>query len=106
MIWSGFLIYWANDVYRIGIGDVTLFHFFPDPVYKALHINNRLAEGMAWHFAFMWLFGINGVAYVIYTALSGEWRYLVPNANVVPGGYSGNTLRLAFEQSEAAGQEV
>jgi len=80
MIWSGVLIYWANDVYRIGIGSFTLFHFFPDAVYSGLHINNRLAEGMAWHFTFMWLFAINGVVYVIYTAVSGEWRYLVPNA--------------------------
>ena len=29
MIWSGALIYWANDVYRVGVGDFTLFHFFP-----------------------------------------------------------------------------
>jgi thiosulfate reductase cytochrome b subunit len=34
---------------------------------------------MAWHFFFMWFFAINGVAYVAYTILSGEWRYLVPN---------------------------
>jgi thiosulfate reductase cytochrome b subunit len=79
MIWSGLLIYWANDVYRIGIGGFTAFHFFPDAVYSTLHVNNRLAEGMAWHFVFMWLFAINGVAYVIYTAVSGQWRYLVPN---------------------------
>jgi thiosulfate reductase cytochrome b subunit len=80
MIWSGLLIYWASDVYRIGIGGFTLFHFFPDAVYNVLHVKFRLAEGMAWHFAFMWLFAINGLAYVIYTAVSGEWRYLVPNA--------------------------
>jgi thiosulfate reductase cytochrome b subunit len=34
---------------------------------------------MAWHFAFMWLFAINGVLYVSFTLLSGEWRYLIPN---------------------------
>ncbi len=79
MIWSGMLIYWANDVYRIGWGELTLFHFFPDWFYKTFHIGFRLAEGMAWHFAFAWLFAINGVAYVIYTVVSGEWRYLVPN---------------------------
>lgn len=79
MIWSGLLIYWANDVYRVGLGNFTLFHFFPDGFYGSFHINNRLAEGMAWHFAFMWLFAINGVVYVTYTLVSGEWRYLVPN---------------------------
>jgi thiosulfate reductase cytochrome b subunit len=27
----------------------------------------------------MWLFALNGVAYVLYTVISGEWRLLVPN---------------------------
>jgi thiosulfate reductase cytochrome b subunit len=81
MIWSGMLIYWANDVYRIGWGGFTLFHFFPDWAYKTFNFGHRLAEGMAWHFAFAWLFAINGVAYVVYTIVSGEWRYLAPNRN-------------------------
>jgi thiosulfate reductase cytochrome b subunit len=83
MIWSGMLIYWANDVYRIGVGDFTLLHFFPDWFYNTFNIGYRLAEGMAWHFLFMWLFAINGLLYVIYTVLSGEWRYLVPNRRSV-----------------------
>jgi thiosulfate reductase cytochrome b subunit len=78
MIWSGLLIYWANDVYRIGWGDVTLFHFFPAGFYRALHLEYRLAEGMAWHFTFLWLFALNGLGYVLYTLFSGEWRSLVP----------------------------
>lgn len=79
MIWSGLLIYWANDVYRIGLGNVTLFRFFPDWFYDALNLKQRLAEGMAWHFFGMWFFAINGLLYVLYTLFSGEWRYLVPN---------------------------
>jgi len=79
MIWSGLLIYWANDVYKIGFGDRTLLKFFPNSFYKALHVPFRLAEGMAYHFVFMWLFFLNGVAYVIYTFVSGEWRHLMPN---------------------------
>jgi thiosulfate reductase cytochrome b subunit len=79
MIWSGLLIYWANDVYRVGFGRVTLFHFFPNAFYRALNLEYRLAEGMAWHFLFMWLFAINGVLYVGYTLWSGEWRHLLPN---------------------------
>lgn len=78
MIASGLLIYWANDVYRIGVGSFTLVHLFPDWVYRALHLHHRLALGMAWHFAFMWLFTLNGIAYVLFTAVSGQWRYLVP----------------------------
>lgn len=79
MIWSGLLIYWANDVYRVGLGGFTLFHFFPDWFYNLWNADHRLAEGMAWHFVFMWLFALNGVAYVAYTVVSGEWRHLLPN---------------------------
>ncbi|WP_324672041.1 cytochrome b/b6 domain-containing protein [Hymenobacter sp. GOD-10R] len=79
MIWSGLLIYWANDIYRIGWGKTTLFRFFPDSFYKALNVPFRLAEGMSLHFVFMWLFVINGALYVLYTLISGEWRYLLPD---------------------------
>ncbi|HEY5368602.1 MAG TPA: cytochrome b/b6 domain-containing protein [Hanamia sp.] len=79
MVWSGLLIYWANDVYRIGWGDKTILKFFPDSFYKALHIPFRLAEGMSIHFVFMWLFAINGFVYVLYLIFSGEWRLIFPN---------------------------
>lgn len=81
MIWSGLLIYWANDVYKIGFGDKTLLKFFPDSFYEALNVPFRLAEGMAYHFVFMWLFFINGLLYVLYTIFSGEWRHLLPKKN-------------------------
>ena len=79
MIWSGLLIYWANAVYRVGFGTITLFHLFPQGFYEALGIPYRLAEGMALHFFFMWFFAINGLLYVLYTLVSGEWRHLLPN---------------------------
>ena len=79
MIWSGMLIYWANDVYTVTIFGHTFFNFFPGWLNKALNIPFRLAEGMAFHFLFMWLFAINGFLYVLYTAFSGEWRKLLPN---------------------------
>lgn len=78
MVWSGMLIYWANDIYKVRLGDKTL-KFFPDSFYKAFHIPFRLAEGMSIHFVFMWLFAINGFIYVLYLIFSGEWRLIVPN---------------------------
>lgn len=92
MIWSGLLIYWADsdhayrhssEVYRVGFGHWTLFRFFPPWFYKRLHLTFQLAKGMGYHFFFMWLFGINGVLYVLYTIISGEWRYLLPNKNTL-----------------------
>ncbi len=81
MIWSGILIYWANDVYEISIGKTVLVKFFPESFYQTFHITHRLSEGMAFHFVFMWLFMINGLLYVMYTIVTGEWRYLLPNRN-------------------------
>ena len=78
MIWSGMLIYWANPVYSIWIGNYQVFKFFPPWFNDFFGIPYRLAEGLQLHFFFMWLFAINGVAYVIYTIVSGEWRAIVP----------------------------
>lgn len=81
MIWSGILVYWANDVYRIGWGGTTLFRFFPVGLYEAFHIPQRLAEGMSLHFFFMWFFALNGAVYLVYLILSGEWRHIAPDRN-------------------------
>lgn len=81
MIWSGLLIYWANSVFGITIFGYELFHFFPKWFYEYLGIPFRLAEGLMLHFFFMWFFIVNGILYILYTLVSGEWRALFP----VPG---------------------
>ena len=87
MVWSGLLIYWndsdnaylhAHRVYRVGVGRWTLFRFFPDWFYKVLHVPYHVTEGLGYHFFFMWIFTLNGIAWVLYTWLSGEWRFLLP----------------------------
>ena len=75
MIWSGLLIYWAYAPYHLGP-----VHIFPNWFYALLHLDHRLAEGMALHFFFMWFFLLNGIAYVAYTLFSGEWRLLIPRS--------------------------
>lgn len=81
MIWSGLLIYWANPVYAVRLFGYEIFKFFPQWFYEFLEIPFRLAEGLQLHFFFMWLFAVNGVIYIVYTIISGEWRAIVP----VPG---------------------
>ena len=83
MIWSGLLIYWANDVYKKSIGDSVLFKFFTESFNNYLNIPQRLSEGMAWHFFLMWIFTINGIIYVLYSIFSGEWKYIVPGKNAL-----------------------
>lgn len=68
MVWSGLLIYWANPAYLP----------LPESVAEFLKLDHRLAVGMGWHFALAWLFIANGLVYVAYLAISGEWRELVP----------------------------
>lgn len=78
MIWSGLRIYWAYDPYHIGA-----IHLFPQWFYNVLQLKQSLADGMALHFALMWLFVVNGIAYVLYTMFSGEWKQLVPRSPAV-----------------------
>lgn len=79
MIYSGLLIYWTYDPYRIGFGNFTLFHLFPKWFYIKAGLEYHLALGMALHFVLAWMFAINGIAYVLYTLFSGEWRELAPD---------------------------
>ncbi len=87
MIWSGLLIYWNDSdnahqhphaVYRVGIGHWTLVRFFPPWFYNALGVKYHVTQGLGYHFFFMWIFALNGLAYALFLAFSGEWRFLVP----------------------------
>ena len=78
MIWSGLLIYWANDIYKVNLG-LTTIKFFGAGFYKTLNIPFRLAEGMSFHFTFMWLFAINGLIYVLYLLFSKEYKLIFPD---------------------------
>lgn len=81
MIWSGMLIYWADDEYTFTIFGHTFFRFFPNWFNTFFNIPSRLAEGMAFHFLFMWFFAINGILYFFYTWFSGTWQQLIPKKN-------------------------
>lgn len=50
----------------------------PEEPRTELALGSRLGEGMAWHFALAWLFTLNGLAYVVFLAASGQWRHLLP----------------------------
>lgn len=80
MIWSGLRIYWADlrDPVGVGIGGWHWFDLFPDWFNEALGLERRLARGLAFHLTFGWLFALNGLAYAIYSAVTGEWRHLRP----------------------------
>jgi thiosulfate reductase cytochrome b subunit len=92
MIWSGILIYWKDSdnayqhphrIYRIGIGHLTLIRLFPEWFYQKLNVPYQVTKGLGYHFFFMWIFALNGIAYVLYIWLSGEWRFLLPQRKSV-----------------------
>ncbi len=89
MIWSGLLIYWndsdnaylhPHEVYRVGLGHVTFFRFFPAGFYtnKFWDMRYLVTTGLGYHFFFMWLFALNGIFYVAYLLWSKEWKFMVP----------------------------
>lgn len=81
MMWSGMRIYWADlrDPFALGIFGWQLFEFWPDSVNEFFQLDARLAKGLAFHLVFGWAFALNGLAYTIYLARKGRWRYLVPD---------------------------
>jgi thiosulfate reductase cytochrome b subunit len=92
MIWSGILIYWndsdnaykhPHEVYRVGLGSLTLFRFFPAWFYTNRFWDMRylVTKGLGYHFFFMWIFAINGIVYVAYLLWSREWKFMVPTRN-------------------------
>lgn len=69
MMWSGVLIYWANQAY----------YKLPVPIVNYFRISYRLAEGMSWHFFIMWFYTINGLIYLSYFLYTKRWRIILPN---------------------------
>src|SRR5579883_2417554 len=87
LIWSGILIYWndsdnaykhPHQVYRVGVGRWTLFRLFPNWFYSLLHVPYHVTLGLGYHSLFIWIFSANGFAWVVYTWISGEWRFIIP----------------------------
>lgn len=70
MIWSGVLIYWANDIYP---------GFFPAWFYDFFKVDHRLAEGLAIHFTIAWFFIFNGLIYLLLFFWRGHWKEILPD---------------------------
>jgi thiosulfate reductase cytochrome b subunit len=88
MIFSGLMIYWADSipshgnlhrVYRIGFGSFTLIRLFPDGFYRMAFLSHRFHQGIGFHSIGMWLFTVNGLVYILFLAVSGQWRHILPD---------------------------
>ena len=106
MIWSGLLIYWAHDVYRVGIGSWTVFHFFPGVVLR--HVDGERAAGRGDGLAFSVHVVLPDQRIALRDLYSDFRRVAVSGAEpkFVPRGSAGDALRSASEQSSSAAAEV
>ena len=58
-----------------------------------------------WHFAMMWVLAVNGLVYLAFIYLHGEWRDLVPRRGDIRDAWEMvEVLHLPAEGSSAAGQ--
>ncbi len=72
MMSSGLRIYNANPVFGGRAG----WHF---P--KFLLLGGGLAEGRDWHFAIMWIYSLNLLAYGIYIFITRRWKHRFASSN-------------------------
>ena len=52
---------------------------------ESIRLGGWLAGGLRWHFTLAWPFVLTGVAYVLFLAMSGEWRALLFRPSDVKG---------------------
>jgi thiosulfate reductase cytochrome b subunit len=84
MIASGLQIYMAFTHFGLRGGP-----YYPNPwdgkPFPAWsRLGGWLAGGLSWHFALAWPFVLTGLVYIVYLAVSGEWRSLLFRPSDVP----------------------
>ena len=110
MLMSGFQIFNAHRALYWGLkGADADHHWFAlaggFPAWATIPSWQDLAMGRTWHFAFAWIFLINGLVYLAFGLLSGHfWRDFRPSQDQLRG--IGRTiwdhLRLKFPKGEEA----
>ena len=78
MVTSGLRIFNAYPAFARRGETFCCYPFAGKPIPEALTFGGWLAGARNWHFAAMWLLFVNGLVYVAFIYLHGEWRDLVP----------------------------
>ena len=78
MVGSGLRIFNAYPGFARKGETFCCYPFEGDPIPAWLTFGGWLAGARNWHFAAMWLLVVNGLIYVAFIYLHGEWRDLVP----------------------------
>ena len=82
MIGSGLRIFNAYPAFARRGETFCCYPFEHQPIPANLTFGGWLAGARNWHFAMMWVLGINGLVYLAFIYLHGEWRDLVPRRGI------------------------
>jgi Ni/Fe-hydrogenase b-type cytochrome subunit len=83
MIGSGLRIFNAYPAFARRGESFCCYPFARMPIPAKLTFGGWLAGARHWHFAMMWVLGINGLVYLAFIYMHGEWRDLVPRRGIV-----------------------
>jgi thiosulfate reductase cytochrome b subunit len=82
MIGSGLRIFNAYPAFARKGQSFCCYPFAGRPIPAALTFGGWLAGARNWHFAMMWVLAVNGIIYLTFIYLHGEWRDLVPRRGI------------------------
>ena len=83
MVGSGLRIFNAYPAFARRGETFCCYPFERRPIPDALTFGGWLAGARNWHFAMMWVLVVNGLVYLSFVYLHGEWRDLVPRRGIV-----------------------
>jgi Ni/Fe-hydrogenase b-type cytochrome subunit len=78
MVMSGLRIFDAYPGFARKGGTFCCYPFAGKEIPRAFTFGGGLSGARNWHFAMMWVLAVNGLAYLAFIYLHGEWRDLVP----------------------------
>ncbi len=83
MVGSGLRIFNAYPAFARRGETFCCYPFADKPIPASLTFGGWLAGARNWHFAMMWVLVVNGLVYLGFIYLHGEWRDLVPRRGIV-----------------------
>lgn len=82
MVGSGLRIFNAYPAFARKGESFCCYPFEHTPIPAKLTFGGWLGGARNWHFAMMWLLVVNGIVYLSFIYLHGEWRDLVPRRGI------------------------
>ncbi|HET6232054.1 MAG TPA: cytochrome b/b6 domain-containing protein [Longimicrobiaceae bacterium] len=81
MVGSGLRIFNAYPAFARKGESFCCYPWAGKPIPRALTFGGWLGGARNWHFAMMWVLAVNGLIYLAFIYLHGEWRDLAPRRN-------------------------